>query len=200
MNAGSYLSNAGIYLISLLFGLYLLAVILRFLLQLVRADFYNPLSQLLIIVTNPCLRYLRRWVPGYRGIDLSSIILLILLQGMELCLISIIATGGFPALPGLPLLILAHLLKLTAWIYIFVIILQIITSWINPRAYSPVTVLMDQLTSPILRPIRKLLPPMGGLDWSPLIAIILLNLLLLLLVVPLMDMGNILAGYRTRIL
>lgn len=200
MSAGSYLIDAAVYLVSLVFGLYIFAVMLRFLLQLVRADFYNPLSQFLIAITNPCLRHLRRWVPGYFGIDWPSLILLVLLQGMEICLIVLLRGGGIPALTGLPVLILAHLVELCIWIYLFVIILLVILSWINPGAYSPVTVLMHQLTQPLLRPLRRLLPPARGLDWSPLVAIILLNLLLLLVVAPLRDLGNLLSGYSMRIL
>jgi len=200
LNTGSYLSNAAVYLISLLFGLYLLAVMLRFLLQLVRADFYNPLSQFLITVTNPCLRHLRRLVPGFLGIDWPSIILLVLLQGAEICLIVLVRGGGFPSLAGLPVLIVAHLLELCIWIYLFVIIFQVLIGWISPGTYSPVIVLMYQLTDPVLRPLRRLLPHTGGLDWSPLVAIVLMNLLLLLVIAPLLDLGNALAGYNLRIL
>ena len=200
MSTGSYLTNAAVYLISFLFGLYIFAVMLRFLLQLVRADFYNPVSQFLIVVTNPCLRHLRRWVPGFLGIDWPSIILMIVLQGMEICLIVLVRGGGLPALAGLPVLIVAHLMELCIWIYLGVIIVQILISWINPGADSPVIVLMYQLTNPLLRPLRRRFPPTGGLDWSPLVAIVLLNLLLLLVVAPLLDLGNLLSGYRMRIL
>lgn len=200
MSTGSYLSSAAVYLISVLFSLYILAVMLRFLLQLVRADFYNPVSQFLITVTNPALRHLRRWVPGFLGLDWPSILLLVILQTMEICLIALVSTSGLPTLPGLLVLIFAHLLELCVWIYLFVIILQVILSWIHPGAYSPVTVLMYQLTDPVLRPLRRLLPPTAGLDWSPLVAIILLNLVLLLVVTPLQDAGNLLAGFRPRLL
>lgn len=200
MSTGSYLTGATVYLISFLFGLYIFAVMLRFLLQLVRADFYNPVSQFLIVVTNPCLRHLRRWVPGFLGIDWPAIILMIVLQGMETLLIVLVRGGGLTALAGLPVLIVAHLLELCIWIYLGVIIVQILISWINPGADSPVVVLMRQLTSPLLRPLRRRLPPTGGLDWSPLVAIVLLNLLLMLVVAPLLDIGNLLAGYRIRLL
>ena len=200
INTGSYLTGAAVYLISVMFGLYIFAVMLRFLLQLVHADFYNPVSQFLITVTNPCLRHLRRWVPGFRGIDWPSIILLVLLQAMEICLIISVRRDGLTALTGLPVLIIAHLLELCAWIYLFVIILQVILSWIHPEAYSPITVLMYQLADPLLRPLRRRFPPAGGLDWSPLIAIVLLNLFLLLVVAPLLDVGNMLSGHSMRIL
>ncbi len=200
MSAGSYLINAGVYLVTLVFELYILAVMLRFILQLVRADFYNPVSQFLITITNPALRYLRRWIPGYRGIDWPSIILLISLKAVELCLVALLVTGSLPALPGLILLIATYLLKMLIWIYIVIIVLQAVTSWINPGAYNPVTVLMYQLTGPLLRPLRRYVPPAGGLDWTPFIVLIVLNLLLMLLIAPLQDYGNILCGYPGRLL
>lgn len=200
MNPGSYLANAAEYLVTLVFQLYIAAILLRFMLQLVRADFYNPISQFLIKVTNPPLRQLRRWIPGYAGIDWPSIILMLVLMITELCLIAVIKTSGIPAVGGLLILALSHLLSLTIWIYVITIILQALTSWVNPGAYSPVTVLMYQLTDPLLRPIRRLIPPAGGIDWSPFLALIILNLCLILVIAPLQDLGNILAGYRMRIL
>lgn len=200
MNTGSYLTDAAVYLISILFGLYILAVMLRFLLQLVRADFYNPVSQLLIAVTNPCLRHLRRWIPGFLGIDWPAITLMILLQGTEIFLIVLVHGAGLAALAGLPVLIVAHLLKLCVWIYLGVIFVQILVSWINPHADSPVIALLRQLAAPLLRPLRRHFPPAGGFDWSALVAIVLLNLLLLLVVAPLLDLGNLLSGYRIRLL
>jgi YggT family protein len=196
----SYLVNAAEYLISILFMLYILAVMLRFLLQLVRADFYNPVSQFLITVTNPVLRYLRRWIPGYKGIDWPSILLMMVLMGIELCLLALLKTGTVPAIAGLLILVIAHLLKMMIWIYIIVIILQAVISWINPGAYNPVTVLMYQLSDPLLRRLRRYIPPAGGLDWSPLVALIALNLLLMILIAPLQDLGNVLGGYPMRIL
>lgn len=200
MNANPYLTNAGEYLISLIFELYILAVLLRLLLQTVRADFYNPVSQFLITITNPPLRYLRRWIPGYKGIDWPSIVLLLVLKAAELLLIALLKTGNIPAITGLLILIITHLLKLVIWVYLVIIILQAITSWVNPGAYNPMTVLMYQLTDPLLRPLRRFIPPAGGLDWTPFIILILLNLLLMILIAPLQDLGNLLAGYTLRIL
>lgn len=200
MNAGSYLANAGEYLVTLVFQLYILAVMLRFLLQLVRADFYNPLSQLLITVTNPVLRHLRRWIPGYAGIDWPSILLMLFLQSAELSLIALLKPVGFPAISGLFLLALAHLFKMAIWIFIILILLQILISWINPGAYSPATILIYQLTDPVLRPCRRVIRPVGGLDFSPLVVLVMLQLLLMLLIAPMQDLGNILAGYSIRIL
>lgn len=195
MAASSYLSNAGEFLISVIFDLYILAVMLRFLLQWVRADFYNPFSQFLVKVTNPALRPLRRIIPGYAGIDWPSILLMLILQAVELVLISLLKIGIVPAVTGLVVLSIAQLLQLAVWIYIVLILVQVILSWVNPHAYSPVTVLMYQLTDPIMRPVRRMIPPAGGFDWSPLVVIIALNLILILVIAPLGDLGQSLS-YR----
>ncbi|MFB3090713.1 MAG: YggT family protein [Gammaproteobacteria bacterium] len=199
MFGGNYLMNAGIYLINLLFGLYLLAVMLRFLLQTIRADFYNPICQFLVTVTNPALKPLRRWIPGYRGIDWPSILLMTLLQTLEICIIALLISGQIPAIISFPVIVTAKLLELLIWVYIFVIIIQVIISWIQPGSYSPFTVLLYQLSNPLYKPIRRYIPATGGIDWSPFIVLVLLNLALMLLAKPLQDWGGNLSGFPRQI-
>lgn len=191
---GPYITEAVLFLIDIVLGLYLLAVLLRFLLQRIRADYYNPVSQLLVTITNPVLRPMRRFIPGYLGIDWSSILLLFFIQGVEICLFTLLRAGYIPSAGGLVVMTLAHLLKLTVYLYTFLILIQVVLSWVNPGAYNPVTVLMYQLTEPLLRPVRGAIPPSGGFDWSPLVVLIGLNLILILVVSPLLDWGNYLAG------
>jgi YggT family protein len=199
MFGGNYLMNAGIYLINLLFGLYLLAVMLRFLLQTIRADFYNPICQFLVTVTNPALKPLRRWIPGYRGIDWPSILLMTLLQTLEICIIALLISGQIPAIISFPVIVTAKLLELLIWVYIFVIIIQVIISWVQPGSYSPFTVLLYQLSNPLYKPIRRYIPATGGIDWSPFIVLVLLNLALMLLSKPLQDWGGYLSGFPRQI-
>ena len=116
-----YFAQAAIFLIDLIFGLYLLAVLLRFLLQRAGADFYNPVSQMLYTITNPALQPLRRLVPGYGGIDWAAILLLFLIKGAELCLIAFLGGGQIPAFPGLLVLIFAQLLSLVIYVHIFLL-------------------------------------------------------------------------------
>ncbi len=194
MSGGSYLVNAGVFLINLVFGLYLAAVMLRFLLQTIRADFYNPICQFLITVTNPALKPLRRWIPGYMGIDWPSILLLILLQLLEICLIALLISGHIPSLISMPVIIASKLLGLLIWIYIIIIIIQAVISWVQPGSYSPFTVLLYQLSDPLVRPVRRYIPVTGGIDWSPFVVLISLNLALILLVAPLQDWGRYLSG------
>lgn len=186
---GGYFTQAAVFLIEIIFGLYILAVLLRFLLARVRADFYNPLSQFIVKVTNPAIKPLRRIIPGYMGIDWPSIVLLFAVQITEIILVTLVTSGRIPAAEGLLVLTIANLIKEVIYVYIFIILIQVVISWINPGAYNPVTTLLYQLSEPVLKPVKRLLPPAGGFDFSPLVVLIGFQLLIILLVSPLMDLG-----------
>lgn len=186
---GNYLSNAGVFLVQTLFGFIILAVMLRLLLQLVRADFYNPVSQFLVKITNPLVVPLRRITPGFRGIDLASVILLILLQLGELVLVALL-NGVMPRPAGLAVLAVASLLSLLINVYFFSILIQVILSWVSPGTYNPVAYLLYQLNEPILGRARRVIPPISGFDLSPVVAAVGLQLLSILLVAPLTDFAR----------
>ena len=180
----NYLTNPAVFLIQTLFGLYILAVLLRFLLQLVRADFYNPISQFLVKVTAPPLKILRRIIPGFGGVDLASLLLIWGLKYIELLLIIIVT--GMTANVFAPLLwAIPELVELLFNIYLFGVLIQVILSWINPGAHNPVSALLYSLTEPVMRPARNILPPVSGLDLSPMLVMIGLVLLKMLLLPPL---------------
>ena len=125
---GGYFTQAIVFLIEVIFGLYILAVLLRYLLASVRADFYNPLSQFIVKITNPPLKPLRRLIPGYMGVDWPSIILLVFVQAIEIILIMAVKFGLFPAPLGLLVLTIAYLLKTVIYVYLFIIIIQVVIS------------------------------------------------------------------------
>ena len=178
----NYVSNAGIFLVQTLFGLYLLVVMLRLLLQIVRADFYNPLSQFLVKVTNPPLKPLRRFIPGIGGIDMASVVLLFILKIAEILVLALFPRYPAPEIIGLFILSAAELLALLVNVFSFAIIIQAILSWVSPGTYNPASALLHQLTEPLLRPARQIIPPISGLDLSPLAAIIVIYLFILLFV------------------
>jgi YggT family protein len=180
-----YLSNAGVFLIKTLFGIYEIIILLRFLMQMVRADFYNPISQFVVKATSLPLKPLRRIVPGWAGMDIASLILLLMVIIIELLLLSLIANLPMPSAIGLIALAIVELLKLTINVFMFSVIILAILSWVSPGGYNPVANLLYQITAPLMRPARRMLPPMGGLDLSPMVVIIVLYLLILLLVDPL---------------
>lgn len=193
---GNYFSNAGVFLIQTLVGLYALTFMLRFLLQLVRADFYNPFSQFLVKVTNPVVKPLRKIIPGFGGIDWASVLAVYLLMLLEFVLIGLLPRYSIPNPQGLLILALAESLSLLLNIFLFSIIIQAIISWINPGSYNPVVGLLHQLTAPILSPIRRVIPPISGLDLSPMAAIIVLYLINLLFIHPLTDLAQQIAYMR----
>ncbi len=182
---GNSIAQALVFLINTVFGLYILAVTLRFLLQLVRADFYNPISQALVKITNPPLRLLRRVIPGYRGIDWPSLVLALVLKITQYALIFLVLSGGLPGILGLLRLSVADLLQLVLYIFMFSIIIEAVMSWVNPGAYNPLTVILYRLNRPLLDPARRLLPPIGGLDFSPFLVLVALQLVNILLITPL---------------
>jgi len=180
-----YLLNPLEFVISTLFQLYITVVMVRFLLQWVRADFYNPLSQFVVKVTNPLLRPLRRIIPGWGGLDIAALLLMLVLQLLSLTLILLLRGHGVPLGVLIPWS-LAELVGLAFNVYIFAIIAQAILSWINPGHYNPVSSILYSLTEPLLRPARRLLPPISGIDLSPLLVLLALQVAKMLIVPPLM--------------
>ena len=169
-----------IYLISTLTDLYVTAFLLRLLLQWVGAVFYNPLSQFLIKITNPVLVPTRRLVPSIGKLDTASVVVMLLLEMLQLVLINLIGKTEY----GFQFLFLFAIQKLLITLlltYFVLIIARVIVSWIANQSRHPLIPLIYQLTEPVLRPIGKILPPMGGIDLSPLFALIALRALLLLM-------------------
>ena len=159
------LTQVGMLVINTLASLYLLAVVLRFLLQLVRADFYNPLSQFIVKATNPPLIPLRKVIPGWGGIDIASLVLALLVQAIAIVLILLLngIQPHFQVVLWAALGIIGLLLK----IYFWGLLIVIIASWVAPNSYNPALILMNQILEPVTKPIRNLLPDMGGIDISP---------------------------------
>lgn len=180
----SYLLNPLIFLIQTLIGLYAAVVAIRFLLQWTRADFHNPISQFVVKVTTPVLRPLRQVIPGYRGLDLASLVLVWLLISAELGIVSLLMGTNH-----LPLLALGWAVPAVAELFInlflFAVLIRVVLSWVNPDPYNPAVSLLVRLTDPIMRPASRLIRPISGIDLSPMLVLIGLSLLNMLLIPPL---------------
>jgi YggT family protein len=180
----AYFTNPLLFLIKTLFGLYITLVVVRFLLQWVRADFYNPISQFVVTVTSPVLRPLRKVIPGWGGADLASIALAWMLKAVELAILSMLL-----GLDRNPLLALAWaipaLVGLVLNIFLFAVLIRVILSWVNPDPYNPAVDLLNRLTEPLLAPAQRLVPPISGIDLSPMAVMIAIVLLEMLIVPPL---------------
>ena len=184
-----------------LMSLFLVIVILRFLLQVVRADFYNPVSQAIVKVTMPLLKPLRKIIPGVLGIDMASVVLIVLVQLVASMILAVVV--GESELLGNPLILIAWgvvgTLTIVSSIFFWCMIISIIGSFVAPFSHHPLLVLANQIINPLAAPIRKLIPPLGGvLDVSPIFILIILQVVNILLerlaiflsLIPAVVLGN----------
>lgn len=171
--------NAMSFLITTLFDLYLMVVLLRVWLQWARADFYNPFSQFVTKATNPLLRPLRRLIPGWGGIDLASLVLALLVSLTKVVVVHLLF-GANLVVTAIAIEVLVSVLKEAFSLVFWILIIRAILSWIS-QGYNPVEAVLHQLTEPLLAPIRRFLPPMGGFDLSILVLLLGLQFLQILL-------------------
>jgi YggT family protein len=177
------LEKALIFLANTVFGLFTIALLLRFYMQWARAAYRNPLSEFLSALTDFMVRPARRVIPGLWGLDLATLMLAWLVQVLELLVILQIkdyslASAAGSAYVGLALLAMVMIVKLGLYIVIAVVVFQAVLSWINP--YTPLAPLLNNMTRPFLRIFQKLIPPIGNVDLSPLVVIVICQLLLML--------------------
>ena len=173
----NYLSDGGIFVVQTLTGLIVLALNLRFLMQVSRANYYNPIAQGFVKATNPLLRPLRRFIPGWGGIDGAALVLAVIIQAITFFLILVALNSSIPAINPLTLLSWAilNVLDLNVKIYFWSVIAVVVVSWIAPQSGHPAIQLVAQITEPVMRPVRNVMPSMGGLDLSPIIVFLILN-------------------------
>ncbi len=163
--------NPFVFLIDILFHLYTVILMLRLILQWAGADFYNPVSQFIVKITNPLVKPLRRIIPGFFGIDFATLVLIFALTTIKILIVY--SLSGYNLFSGLLIItIVLEVVDLLLNIFLFAIIIQALLSWVNPDPYNPVVALLNSLTWPILKHFRKLIPPISGFDISPIFAII----------------------------
>lgn len=163
--------SALIYIISALSMLVSFVFLLRFWLPVVGADFRNPIAQGILRMTSPVVNPLRRVVPSIGRIDTATILVLFVIQAGTMLLTMTLMGAQFSA-KYIVVSAIMGIVQQSIQIFTFAIIIRIILSWIAPQTYSPVTALLSSLTDPILRPIQRVIPPLGGFDISPIFAII----------------------------
>jgi YggT family protein len=186
----SYMTDPVVFLINTLFTLYISAVLLRFLLQYFGADFYNPISQFLIKITHPPLKILRRFVPAIKKIDTASLVLAFVLQMLAYFFISILK-GISVGIAALAMFSMAELVELFLNIFVFAVFVRALLSWINPGDFDAASSILRSLTEPLLNICRKFIPDMGGLDLSPLVVLLLLQLAKMVLLPPLHGLASL---------
>ena len=190
------IAQALLFLVGTIVSLFSTALLLRFFLQVARAPARNPISQFVNALTDPVVRPARRIVPGWAGLDLSTLVLAWIAEFVLLVLQQLIgsAFGMTTGMPVVAFLVLAavSVLRMSVYIYIGALILQAVLSWVAP--YSPVMPVVNGLTRPLLRPFQRWVPPIGGVDLSPLVLIIVLQLVLMIPVQWLESMARFALG------
>lgn len=191
----SYLASPLLLIINTLFDLYVMLVLLRFLFQMLRVNFYNPVSQFVVRATTPPLKPLRRIIPGFAGQDMAAIVLSLLLLMIKYFLVrslgaavldiaNVLVPIASLSILGLVIVAIAEIFATFINIFLFAIIIQVILSWVNPGAYNPVSALVSAISRPVMKPIQRYIPTMGGLDLSPLFATLALMVIKMLLIPP----------------
>ena len=162
-------------------GLYLLFVVARFLLQLAKADFYNPISQAVFRATDPVVRIFRSFIPGYKGLDFSSLILAFVVQFIAISVTILLYGGAIPSVGFIITWSFIGVLNFVILFYYYALIASIVMSFVmmfsgnmNPH---PILLLVWQITEPIMAPFRRVIPPMGGLDFSPIFIFLIIGLI-----------------------
>lgn len=190
-----YLTSPLMLIINTLFDLYVLLVMLRFIFQLLRADFYNPVSQFVVRATTPPLKPLRKIIPGIGGQDVAALVLSLIILLVKYAIIRSVGAGaidianvlaplGSVNIGGLVVIAIADIMATFLNIFLFAVIIQVILSWVNPGAYNPIIGLINSISRPVLKPVQRFIPPLGGLDLSPLFATLGLMVIKMLLIPP----------------
>lgn len=172
--------NAVIFLVDTLIGLYLMVVLLRLWLQLAQADFYNPLSQFIVKATHPVVGPLRRIIPSIGRLDTACLFFAIVIAALKIVVLSLISYGEVSNPLGILVTSIYIVIGEAFRLILYVLIIRAVLSWVS-QGQNPIEFLMQQLTEPLIAPVRRIIPAMGGLDLSPMVVIITLLFLMKLL-------------------
>lgn len=180
------LNNAFLFLVNTLFNVYLFILCIRLILAWVGADYHEPLTQFIVRFTNFIVKPLRRYVPNFRDLETSTLILILAIEAIKFFFLAILSFG-LPNIFGLLIFAFADTLRLFITTFFYAILLQAIISWIQPQ--SPINYVLTKFCSPVLRPLQRIIPPINGFDITPIPAFIILQLLIIVLVDPLIAIG-----------
>lgn len=184
-----YFANAGLLIVDTFFYLLSFVFLLRILLQLVGANFYNPICQFFYKTTNPVLMPMRKLLPPFGRLDVAALLVLLLIQVLHILMVSMV-TGRFAPPMAMPILAVAGALNILLHVLFWSIIIRIVISFVAADSYHPVVPIVAQITEPVMAPFRRLLPATGGLDFSPLLATLAIMLARILILAPLYDLAG----------
>ncbi len=174
------------------FNLYIFVLVVRLITQSMSSNYYNPVTLHVFRITQPLVRPLQRYIPGYKGIDGAIIVLILAIQLIKITLISLIEASGAPNILGILMWAFADILSLGFTFYFYAILIYVILSWLGDPQ-NPTMGMLGMITEPLLKPARRIIPPIAGFDLSPIAVILLLELTRSLLVIPWLTYGHWLA-------
>ncbi|OGT61521.1 MAG: hypothetical protein A3E85_05420 [Gammaproteobacteria bacterium RIFCSPHIGHO2_12_FULL_45_12] len=180
------MQSAFIFLVNTLFSLYLFVLTIRLILAFVGSNYFDPVTQFTLKLTDFLIKPLRRLIPNVRRVELSTLTCILVLEIIKFLFFALFSTG-FPNLAGIVILAIGDSLNLLLEAFFYAILLQVIISWVQPM--SPILQTLNLFTSPIMRPLHKIVPTVGGFDITPIPAIIGIQFLMLLIVNPIMATG-----------
>lgn len=183
----NYFANPLAFILESIIELYAMVVLLRFVFQWHRMDFHNPVSQFVLKATNPLLRPLRKVVPGFAGQDVASLVLILVLLWLKNILIQLLFVHQAAWLASIWFAMIDSIVLLLN-LYLFTILVEVIMSWVTSSGYNPLAALLYKMNQPVLGPVRRAMPDLGGIDLSPLIVLLVIQALKML-VVPLAGMA-----------
>jgi YggT family protein len=186
------IDNAGIFLINAVFDSYVFLLLVRVILAAMRANYFNPVTQFVVKLTQPLVGPLRRVIPNFRNLEVSTLLLAVLFEFIKYGLLILLLQLS-PRIEGLVLLTTADLLRAFLDIFFYAILIQAVFSWVQ-QGYSPVNELLMKITAPVLAPFHRIIPLIGGIDITPVFAMIVLQTLIILVVGPLSAMGQMSLG------
>lgn len=176
-------------LLDYLFNIYIFILLLRFFLQLVRADFYNPLTQWMIKLAKPLVWPLQKIIPDWRNVNFAALIAVIIIEVLKITILTEVGVLHLPHWLGAIIWAGGDAVNHTVNLFFFVILIQTLLSWLRPQGGNPFVEVLYRLTIFVLRPLHKIIPPMGGVDFSPIVALLLLKCVSLFIAYPMMAYG-----------
>jgi YggT family protein len=177
------------YLLDTVVSAYIMLLLLRLFLQRLHANYYNPLCQFVIRITSPVVKPLQHWLPTWHGMDLAVLTLVVLLTIIKYLLCGWMIYAKFPHLTGLFVVCSGDLLENLIHLFLYLIVGRVILSWMHNAQLAPILEVLYQLTEPFLKRVRKVLPPLRGVDISPLVMILILQLTVITWIYPMKEYG-----------
>ncbi|MDR3490454.1 MAG: YggT family protein [Gammaproteobacteria bacterium] len=187
----SSINAAGSLIINTLFDLYIFVLLIRIILVAIRVDYYNPISQFVVKLTQPIVNPVRKFIPNYKNIEISTVILVLVFEFIKFLLLGILFVG-MPNVIGIFLIAFADALQFSLNIFFYAILIQAVMSWIQP-GNTPITQILTRMTDPLMRPAQRIIPLVGGIDITPIPVMLGLRLIIILVALPLLNIGQTIA-------